>query len=59
MFAPEAARDDDGWWFRFAVLDGAGLLQHWHVLIPAQGAASFEQETVAQGLDVAPQDVAP
>jgi hypothetical protein len=52
VFAPEGTRDERGWTFRLAVLDGAGLLQHWQVLIPAHGAASFEQKTVARGLDV-------
>lgn len=52
VFAPEAARDQGGWKIRLAVLDGAGLLQHWKLSIPAHGAASFDQETVASDLDV-------
>jgi hypothetical protein len=52
VFPPEAVREDGGWRFRLAVLDGAGLLQHWHVHVPAQGAASLEQKTVARDLDV-------
>jgi hypothetical protein len=52
VFAPEATRDERGWTFRLAVLDAAGLLQHWQILVPSEGSASFEQKTVAHGLDV-------